>query len=64
VIKHTDKAEYVREDLAALPRHPWNQSRRWAALHGREREREREEIVDDDKATTIVTGSDGPAMVA
>jgi hypothetical protein len=38
VIKHKEYAKYVGEDPAALLRHRYNQGRRRAVLHARERE--------------------------
>jgi hypothetical protein len=53
VIKHTDKEEYVGEDMTPLSHHQWNRGRRRAALWGRERE----ERVDNKEAAARDVGS-------
>jgi hypothetical protein len=54
VIKHMVYAEYVGEDLAALPRHQWNRGRRRVA----HRRRERKEVYDDEASVMEVVAAD------
>jgi hypothetical protein len=63
VIKHTDYAEYVGEDPAALLCHRWNWGRRRASLRMREREGVSAMMGDNDEGWPTATGGGGwPTM--